>query len=122
MGIPPSRRGPLLRRPSLRVFEGDRLPRLVRGQPPQHPSDRTDPDPSLARPGGPLIVLAVTPIPPQPGEAPFRHPTFRQLHEPLGALRALHCLDLEGLLPPPQPRVERMVPVLPVAPDRPLCP
>src|SRR5512135_3555183 len=99
------------------ILEWDRLPCLVGRQSPGHPADGTDLDPGLTRLRAPLIVLAMTPISAQPGEAPFRHPTLRQSHVADRALGALHDLDRERLPCSLQPRCEGVIPVLPIAPD-----
>src|SRR5271166_4460561 len=88
------------------------------GQPVQHPTDRADPNPRLAGTRMPLVILAVTPIPAEPREAPVRHPPLGHLHESLGLRRTLHHLDLKRLLPRLQPAIQRLVLVLPIAPDR----
>jgi hypothetical protein len=99
------------------VHERDWLPFRIRGQPPQHLADRTDPHPRLARRRVPLVILALPPVPPPPREAPLGHPPLRQEHEPLRPLGALHDLDSEGDLGMFHPFVEVAVVVLPVGID-----
>jgi hypothetical protein len=53
------------------IHKWSRIAVFGRCQTPQHPADRTDPDPRLARPGTPLVVPAMPPVPTQPREAPL---------------------------------------------------
>src|SRR4051795_8806934 len=78
-------------------------------QPVQHPADRTDPKPCLARTGLSFVILAMTPIPAEPREAPLRHPTLGHLHESHRLRRSLDHLDFKGLLPGLQPAIQRVV-------------
>jgi hypothetical protein len=79
------------RRPALGLSERGRPPRLVRGQSPQHPAERADPDPRLARLGKhSSSLLCRRSRPSQPGEALLGSPALRQPHEPRRALRPIH--------------------------------
>src|SRR5271157_6160671 len=101
-----------LRRLISHILEWNWLSCLVGRQSPRHPANGTDLDPSFTRLRASLIVLAMPPIAAQPGKAPLRYPTLRQLDVSDRALGTLHHLDRERLLHSLQPRSEGVIPVL----------
>src|SRR3954447_1487718 len=89
---------------------------LLTGQSPEHQPDHADLDPGLARTRLPLVVPAMDPAPPQPGEGPFHHPTPLDHLEGLAPGRATHHLDhVPAMLG--QPAVEAVVVVLGIRPE-----
>src|SRR4051795_8426424 len=89
---------------------------LLTGQSPEHQPDPADLDLGLARTRLPLVVPAVDPAPPQPGEGPFHHPTPLDHLKGRAPGRATHDLDhIPAMLG--QPAVEAVVVVLGVRPE-----
>ena len=74
--------------------------------------NRRQPHHRLTRLGRVLVVLAQAPIPPQPGERPFHHPTHLQGLKARHAFRPAH--HHQAVRPPvqPQPGVQSIVVIL----------
>src|SRR5262249_8253805 len=77
--------------PLPRIAEGGLM--LLTGQAPEHQADHADLDLGLARARLPLVVSAVDPASPQPGEGPFHDPAPLDHLEGLAVGRASYHLD-----------------------------
>src|SRR5262245_708042 len=92
--------------------------RILRGsEPAEHQMQATNPNHRFARIGAPLVIAAVSPIPPVPRERSLHHPALWQHRESLDA--RLSCFDFEfptrSMQRQPLPKAE--VVVLVVSPE-----
>src|SRR5262245_43506592 len=92
-------------------------PRLARSQATEHEMYRADANHGLARVGPPLIVFAVTPVPPMPSVSTFHDPALGQYGESSGAWLACFDVELPAGTVVSKPTAKVVVVILAVSPN-----